>query len=72
MKYIMENKKFKLIKSIWEEEVWVDINQLTAYEARKVDDYKSVSMWFNGFYIIVEKETFDEIMEELSHGGNKD
>ena len=68
----MENKKFKLIESIWGDKVYVDITQLTAYEPREVDDYKSVSMWFGGFYLVVEKETFDKIMEELTHGGSQD
>lgn len=68
----MDMKNFKLIETLWGDKIWVDITQLTAYEAREVDDNKSVSMWFGGFYIIVEKETFDEIMEALTHGGEQE
>ena len=68
----MINKNFKLIESLWGEKIYVDINALSAYEARAVDDFKSIAMWFGGFYIIVEKHTFDEIMEELTHGGNQE
>ena len=68
----MENKNFKLIETIWGDQIWVDINQLTAYHARDIDDGKSIAIWFGGFYIVVEKETFDKIMEELTHGGSQD
>ena len=68
----MENKHFKQVASIWGDVFWIDISQLTAYSPREVDEGKSVSVWFNGFFIIVEKETFDDIMEDLIHGGSQD
>jgi hypothetical protein len=67
----MENKHFKQIENIWGEKLWVDINQLTAYARREVDDEKSVAVWFSGLYVVVEKEVFDEIMEDLIHGGDQ-